>query len=415
MKIKNLTIKNKSINYENLEFDFSRNGIYQIKGKNGSGKTCILEEILFGKYCVEFENERAKILWEHNRAKIFSYIPQNITDNDFSVYEYIVKGNSSIKYDKIIDMLQKFLLNEDILKNKFKDLSGGEKKKIQIISALLKDGQYIFIDEPSNNLDNSSTEILSKILNEISETRAIIIVSHDDRLSLNIKKVYELQNNSVILKEDKETNSNNIVSNIESNVSKGYFKIISKLLFNIPHFVTILLVLITMIVINTYVFRYYHKNYNNDKVIKENIIIVQDTIEFDSSYYSNYLKTEKIKISDEKSYRYINLNDIPNLSKQKGIENIYFFDIEYCNKINSMIYSNTISDSINFVSIPMFYTEIYKYSLMDIGIDVIKGNYPQDYKNEVSISTNLLVKYFGYTLEQAINSIGEIFLLMLME
>ncbi|WP_241433115.1 ATP-binding cassette domain-containing protein [Listeria cornellensis] len=62
------------------------------------------------------------------------------------------------------------------------ELSGGEFVKIELVRTLSLDTEILILDEPTNNLDNRSTEILSDVLNELSKSKIIFLVSHDKRL-----------------------------------------------------------------------------------------------------------------------------------------------------------------------------------------------------------------------------------------
>lgn len=60
-------------------------------------------------------------------------------------------------------------------------VSGGERQKISIARALVKDSPVLIMDEPSNNLDEETKEWLAKFISESKKT--IIYVSHDDDFS----------------------------------------------------------------------------------------------------------------------------------------------------------------------------------------------------------------------------------------
>lgn len=404
--IKQLNVKNKNINYKNVEFEFSNCGIYLISGENGSGKTCILEEIVFGKYEAIFEEPELLTIWEKNRGSLFTYIPQNVCENDLYVYEYIAKENKDIDLNNTIKLLKDFSLTEDILSKKFKLLSGGEKKKIQIISGLLKDRKFIFIDEPSNNLDDISTNILNKKLNELKDNHVIVLITHDERLNFEYNHIYKL--NKVII--EKETNdvsrSKLDFSNITL-VKKPYLRIVAKLLKNIPHFLTIALTLIALIFIDLFVLNHYLNHFNNETFIQENLILTQSTSEYDAEYYKNYVSSEKISIDNENKYRYINLNDVVDIGNIDGIEKIYILDIEYLSCLRDDILDDTVLNDIHYVAIPEDYQTLYLSSYLDIGLGVIEGVLPKDNKNEASISKKCLIKYYGYTTDNVSTAIGD--------
>src|SRR5690606_4526322 len=63
---------------------------------------------------------------------------------------------------------------------KIYNLSGGEKKRVSIIRALLKDSKILIADEPFAGLDQQYQGITYKIFKEISKEKPVIIVNHDD-------------------------------------------------------------------------------------------------------------------------------------------------------------------------------------------------------------------------------------------
>ena len=66
-------------------------------------------------------------------------------------------------------------------------LSGGQKQKILAARALFRDRDIIFIDEPTNNLDESSCEMFMQLVNNIKFEKIIFIITHDNRL----KKIFD--------------------------------------------------------------------------------------------------------------------------------------------------------------------------------------------------------------------------------
>jgi len=185
MKLKNInaSYKDKQI-YDNVSVDFDQVGMTFIKGDSGSGKTTLLN-ILYGlksfegEYLVEGEIDD---FIRNNMAYIFQDFK---IDTNLTVYENIVLQlqikDISIDVNYINNLLDEF----DMLENKNKKakvLSGGEKQRLAIIRALVTKPAILLCDEPTGNLDEDKSFEIFDLLKEISKTKLVLVVSHNEIL-----------------------------------------------------------------------------------------------------------------------------------------------------------------------------------------------------------------------------------------
>ena len=82
-----------------------------------------------------------------------------------NVYDYITK-NSKVDAETLNKLLNSFNLDDIRFQQPHYTLSGGEKMKLSIVSNLLKNTPYLFLDEPTNSLDDKSVAELIVILNK---------------------------------------------------------------------------------------------------------------------------------------------------------------------------------------------------------------------------------------------------------
>lgn len=68
---------------------------------------------------------------------------------------------------------------DTIINENAANLSGGEKQKISLLRALLKNPDVLILDEPTSALDTNSRVALKAYLNEIKQNKIIIVVTHD--------------------------------------------------------------------------------------------------------------------------------------------------------------------------------------------------------------------------------------------
>lgn len=173
-----------------------------IQGVNGSGKSTLLN-ILLGLY----DNYKGELHIKGNSLKQvskeayfeeISYLSQD--EIGFSktpkMLFSMLESAGILDYKAALKLAGEFNLSQEILENNnIKDLSGGERKKVYIISCLLKKGDILFLDEPSNALDGKAKESLKTMLLNCDKT--IIMITHDEffkdvatcRLTVNNKKV----------------------------------------------------------------------------------------------------------------------------------------------------------------------------------------------------------------------------------
>ena len=74
-------------------------------------------------------------------------------------------------------LLGRFLFTHDMLNNPVERLSGGERRRLYLLTILMKEPNFLILDEPTNDLDIMTLEILEEYLQEFKGS--LIIVSHD--------------------------------------------------------------------------------------------------------------------------------------------------------------------------------------------------------------------------------------------
>lgn len=161
---------------EDFEFTLLRNARVGIVGPNGAGKSTLMN-IIAGR--IQPDSGSVDI---GSTVKL-GYFTQEVDAVDVSlrVIDYI-KGIAEIvetKDGKITasQMLERFLFTPDVQYNTIDRLSGGERRRLFLLSVLMKAPNILLLDEPTNDLDIETLTILEDYLESFDG--AVITVSHD--------------------------------------------------------------------------------------------------------------------------------------------------------------------------------------------------------------------------------------------
>ncbi len=177
LEIHSITKSYEKVLFKDFSHIFQKNERIGIIGANGCGKTTLLKLITN-----EIQPDEGKIKAGMNT--FFSYFKQEAGEfeKDETVLEYIREFADNIRTsDGVLhsasEMLQKFLFNKKMQQNKIKSLSGGEKNRLYLLRSLMFGSNFIILDEPTNDLDLKTLEILEDYLDAFKG--CILVVSHD--------------------------------------------------------------------------------------------------------------------------------------------------------------------------------------------------------------------------------------------
>ena len=107
------------------------------------------------------------------------------------IYPKTVDHLSSLERMKLENLLNEFgfrknILNKGVAKEG-ENLSGGERKRLSILRALIYPSKVVVLDEPFANLDSKNIEIIAQKIQDLSKNRIVIIVSHETSFPSSLK------------------------------------------------------------------------------------------------------------------------------------------------------------------------------------------------------------------------------------
>ncbi len=224
---KKLDISNASIKFQNINFSYKSNlnnivlkdinidiagrKMTALVGHSGSGKSTILNLIprIYDADSGEIliDNQKVQNLNLKSLRKEISIVDQNTTLFDDTIFNNIKYAKPEASDEEIFTAAKISMCTDFIekLENKFQTvigengvkLSGGEKQRLSIARALLKDSKIILLDEATSSLDSETEEKIQKAIEELTKNKTTVVIAHRLSTILNSEKIYVVDKGSI--------------------------------------------------------------------------------------------------------------------------------------------------------------------------------------------------------------------------
>lgn len=220
LKIQNLNFAYRKVNVlKNINFSIDIGEFAGIIGPNGAGKSTLLKLILgfldSKNDNIFLNNKHLFSFTKKEIGRLIAYVPQE-SDFAFSYSVVDIVRMGRYPYSKGIALLSK---NDDIIVNesmqqmeiesfadrKFHELSGGEKQRVVIASALAQQPKILLLDEPTSAMDLHHQMDIYKTLRSLQKETDLttIVVTHDINLAAQFCERIILMNKGEIIKDGK--------------------------------------------------------------------------------------------------------------------------------------------------------------------------------------------------------------------
>ena len=240
-----LVIKNLSVNIgsktiiNDINLKIKTGEIHVIMGPNGSGKTTLAKAIMGYKKLnikgkIILDNKNITNFTTDKKAKIGLFLQfqnpieiKNIKFINFiyNFYSSIYETENIENIDKDIENnLKKLNIKRDVMERDLNfGLSGGEKKKMELLQMLILNPKFAFLDEPDSGLDVDAIKIIADIIKDVIKTKkiGIVLITHYNKIISYIRPdfVHVLVNGKIV-----KSGTGNIAKDIEKNGFEKYIK-----------------------------------------------------------------------------------------------------------------------------------------------------------------------------------------------
>ncbi len=216
-KMEKIEFDNVSFSYgqkevlSNISFSINRNENVLLKGPNGAGKTTIMK-LIMGLYkpthgTINIDNQNINYISLNSLRNRISAVSQDIFLFNDTLLNNITYGNPQATIQEIeeaikLSGLSNFVASladglETVIGESGKKLSGGEKQKVSIARAIIKDSDLIILDEFSSNLDVESASGIKHLLNGKFKDKICLITSHEDIELDSVTKIVVLNKGKI--------------------------------------------------------------------------------------------------------------------------------------------------------------------------------------------------------------------------
>ena len=215
---RDIEIKNVSFSYDkkqvlnDISFNIKEKSMIAIIGPSGSGKSTVCKLIArffdVDKGMITLGGINIKDYSINSLMKNFSFVFQNVYLFNDTIKNNIKFGKENATDEEIIEAAKKACCHDFImslpngydtrLNDGGNNISGGEKQRISIARAMLKDAPIIILDEATANVDPENERLLTQAFNNLTKNKTVIMIAHKLNTVKNADDIIVLDNGRIV-------------------------------------------------------------------------------------------------------------------------------------------------------------------------------------------------------------------------
>ncbi len=197
---------------EDINLKIDAKSVVAFVGESGGGKSTLLE--LIPRYydpdrgVITIDNTDIRDFRLNSLRKKIAIVSQRILLFNRTVKENIVYGKSGLSDEDIVEAAKAAYAHDFIMKLKkgyntnLQEqgviLSGGEKQRIAIARAIVKDPDILILDEATSALDSESEQIVQKALKNLMKNRTVLMAAHRIATAVSADKIVVMKNGKIV-------------------------------------------------------------------------------------------------------------------------------------------------------------------------------------------------------------------------
>lgn len=238
-----ISIQNTEITAENINFSYAERPILRnfcthiacgekvaITGINGSGKSTFMK-ILIGLYDykgeLKIDGIEYSTLKKRRIREAISYVPQNANLFDATIMQNLKFSDKNISDEKVVEFCKTYDTHELFKSLGYnrrvgeggKYLSGGQRQKICLMRAIIKNAHALVLDEATSNMDEHSEHQIIKAIHECMQSKTVVMIIHNLALLSCFDKIIFFDENNRV----EEGSFDQLLDNENGRFSKFYY------------------------------------------------------------------------------------------------------------------------------------------------------------------------------------------------